>query len=409
MKETYICDTAQAKPKISIIIPVYNAGQYIRKNIESVLNQTYTDFEVIYICDGCADNSYEILCQYTDKRIKVINYTKNRGTAVVRNEGLETSSGEWIIFWDADDTMDEDMLGILYENAIKYDADIAICGYDTVDGSIEAEQMFYFELAKKKLPSYPLYEKVDGFIDVSLFAFANAPYNKLINKKLLLNEEIKFQNLPNCNDVFFSISVIISSDRIVYVDKCLYCYRNIVPNNISSNRNNKKTYILEALDKIWEFAKERNYPKELLCDYVYKEILCYRGKKVFDELMQCYEMMYKEKWGINFSDNILYYFSEPGLIYGKKVILYGTGHVGKDYYHTIRNFSTVVLWTDSNSILDGVNRIENIGLLEFDYVLVAVKSGTAAKEIKKSLIDRGIPRNKILWHIPVTKKLIEER
>jgi len=91
------------EPKVSVIIPVYNADKYLRESIESILNQSFADFELLLINDGSTDNSLEIMNSYSDKRIRVLNNHANTGLATVRNRGIDEARGEYIAWLDADD------------------------------------------------------------------------------------------------------------------------------------------------------------------------------------------------------------------------------------------------------------------------------------------------------------------
>ncbi len=122
------------KPKITIIIPVYNAEKYIKDCLLSITNQIFKNIEVICINDGSTDNSLAILNNYAkvDERIKVFSQ-KNQGPAKARNVGLENASGEFIMFCDADDTYNADMCATLIKGIQKSGSDLAMCntnGYD---------------------------------------------------------------------------------------------------------------------------------------------------------------------------------------------------------------------------------------------------------------------------------------
>lgn len=112
-------------PLISIIIPVFNAEAYIRKSLESVLNQTYVNVEVICVNDGSTDNSLEILLAY-EKFIQIINQT-NRGAAAARNTGLKVAKGAFIKFWDSDDIMNETHIEAQYNAIADYPGFVASC------------------------------------------------------------------------------------------------------------------------------------------------------------------------------------------------------------------------------------------------------------------------------------------
>jgi glycosyltransferase involved in cell wall biosynthesis len=120
-------------PKLSIIVPIYNKEKYLVECIESVLTQTYSDFELILVNDGSTDSSGEICDRYAvrDSRVKVCHKT-NGGVSSARNAGVDVSSGEYLGFVDADDMLVSRMYEVLVANLEQYDADISICG---VNGS----------------------------------------------------------------------------------------------------------------------------------------------------------------------------------------------------------------------------------------------------------------------------------
>ena len=112
--------------KISIIIPAYNASKYIIRTLDSICNQTYKNLEIIVVDDGSSDNTLEICKEQSEKdnRIKVF-HKKNEGVTLARDMGISLATGELIGFIDADDTIDPKMYECLYNNLVKYDADIS--------------------------------------------------------------------------------------------------------------------------------------------------------------------------------------------------------------------------------------------------------------------------------------------
>lgn len=126
-------------PLISIIIPVYNSERYLEKCVNSVLNQTYKNLEIILVDDGSTDLSPRMCDAFSvqDSRIKVI-HQENQRQAAARNTGIEVASGEYIMFVDSDDYIADDMCEYLMDGALSYHADIAICGSMAVclDGTI---------------------------------------------------------------------------------------------------------------------------------------------------------------------------------------------------------------------------------------------------------------------------------
>ncbi|SFG65331.1 glycosyltransferase family 2 protein [Oribacterium sp. WCC10] len=115
---------------ISVIVPVYNVEPYLRKCLDSIVNQTYKDLEILVIDDGSTDGCGKICDEYgeKDKRIRVF-HTENRGLSAARNLGLDEAKGDWIGFVDSDDWIDEDMYEALYDRALETGADVVECGY----------------------------------------------------------------------------------------------------------------------------------------------------------------------------------------------------------------------------------------------------------------------------------------
>ena len=175
------------KEKVSIIIPVYNSEKYIGRCIDSILNQTYTNYELILIDDGSTDNSLKILNDYKkkDNRIRVYSQ-KNKGVAITRNRGIKLSNGQYICFIDNDDYIENKYLENLVSNCCNND--FVIGGYKRVsDDKI---------LFKKKLKNtnFSKFENV-------------APWGKLIKKSYLINNKIEFFSFPIGEDIIFNIKL----------------------------------------------------------------------------------------------------------------------------------------------------------------------------------------------------------
>ena len=119
------------KPKISIIMPVYNGEHYIDYSVKSILNQTFTDFELIIVNDGSTDNTREICERFreSDDRIILINQV-NQGAHHARNNGIKKARGEYYCFFDSDDYIDERMLEDLYDIINDYKSDLVVCGFN---------------------------------------------------------------------------------------------------------------------------------------------------------------------------------------------------------------------------------------------------------------------------------------
>lgn len=239
-------------PHISVVIPVYNAENYIVDTLISVLRQSLKDIEVIVVNDGSNDNSlvecYKL--QELDKRITIINQ-ENQGVSVARNVGKQNATGEYIIFIDADDELDCRMLEILYNQAKKTDSDISICGVSRV---------FEKKQNEKKKYNYN-YEEVTGNQAIEWLLLGkkieSGAWNKLFKASIIA--DVYFEEGKKINeDKYFVFKVLLKSKKIVYCEEKLYyyyCRKNSVTNQSFSDRWFDSLYFA---DRIYEELKFRN-------------------------------------------------------------------------------------------------------------------------------------------------------
>ena len=209
--------------KISIIVPVYNAKNYIEACIKSVLEQTYSDFELLLINDGSTDGSGDILEKFAkmDKRVKVYNRA-NHGVSASRNFGISNAVGEYIMFLDADDTINADTLKDNIEIIISNDADVVISGfyYHVIDENVSKEN---------PLPEYFVGTCEEFFnkwyVKVLNQEAINPPWNKLIKKCVIDSNQIEFnEKFSICEDMAFSMDILLNSAKVVLNDKIYYNY-----------------------------------------------------------------------------------------------------------------------------------------------------------------------------------------
>lgn len=204
------CDKAY---KVSIIVPVYNVESYLKKCIDSILLQTYTNFELILIDDGSTDQSYEICDEYSlnDKRIKVIHKI-NEGVSKVRNLGLSISTGDYICFVDSDDWIDCDMLEYIIVNA--EDFDIVQFGFRRVGHAIVDKGFTPENIMKLQIQSY----------------FGKNMFNSVICGYAIKNEIVRNHNItfPTYikygEDQAFILKVLLCCENILILNKRFYNY-----------------------------------------------------------------------------------------------------------------------------------------------------------------------------------------
>lgn len=390
------------RKKVSIIIPVYNAQKYLEENIKSVLAQTYKNIEIIYVCDGCTDGSYDILKKYDyDDRIKIINRHNNLGAAQSRNQGAKEATGEWLIFWDADDIVSCNAIEAMYNAGEKYDADMVICSYGNINEKRKNSKKRIFIYLKEQIESYPLFLNKGNMLDISSLIICNAPFNKLIKRKIFETDKVWFQDLKNCNDIYYSVAAFLISKKVVYVEEKLYWYRSNSEGSISLARNSSKTYILDALTLIRELVLELKYDEMIFKKLAFVEIMGYRGTKVYDHIITVYEEEYKEKWKIPYDRNYLYCLNKFDMIIGKNVIVYGAGQVGNDYIKDIELKASIVGVVDGKGDGKKIKMVESIKDMTYDYIIIATLSDISAEQMYNKLLEIGVENKKIIVDYPV--------
>lgn len=226
-------------PEISILMPAFNVEKYIAMAIDSVLNQTFSDFELIIINDGSTDETGEIVEKYRDmdSRIRVY-HRENHGIASARNLSLSYARGKFVTFIDSDDAVKENYLECLHENAIKYNADVVFSSYYRY---VEEENKNYYVVLEqgyevKEFTGQEAYQNyynpVNGYNTALVVA-----WGKLFKRELLTR--LHFPNGKLHEDSFTIYKAYLLSDKIIYVNKNLYMYRQRA-NSIMSSKWSKE-------------------------------------------------------------------------------------------------------------------------------------------------------------------------
>ena len=223
--------------KVSIIIPVYNAEKYIGRTIDSILNQSETDFEIIAVNDGSTDKSYNIMKKLAqkDKRIKI--YTKtNEGVSATRNYGIKKATGKYLLFVDADDMLTENGLHNLCEIAKKYNADITIGNSKVIDlngKTIKSHEngKIYQQNRKELLTTF---FKDNGDFD------SQSVWAKLFARDIC--NELRFADNQNSNeDRYYFFQEICNSKKIVLLNRDVYIYEKHF-NSLSTSKVDKRIF-----------------------------------------------------------------------------------------------------------------------------------------------------------------------
>lgn len=203
--------------KISIIIPVFNVENYIERCLNSLINQTLKEIEIICINDGSTDNSLNILHKYQKKdcRITIINH-KNRGIGYVRNEGVKIAKGEFLGFVDPDDWVDLNYFEKLYTTALQHNADIAVSGFIRLNKK-KSHTLLKF---KQEIETMDINEKI-LLCDVP---DQNYLWNKIYKLKTFKEQNIIFPSLTAYEDIPATIEILYKLQKLVTVPNISYYY-----------------------------------------------------------------------------------------------------------------------------------------------------------------------------------------
>lgn len=233
-------------PLISVIIPVYNVEQYLRKCVDSVRAQTYRNLEIILIDDGSTDSSSRICDEYAaqDSRIKVI-HQKNQGVSAARNAGLKIAKGEYVGFVDADDYIEADMYQYLYHLCVDHQTSVSVCNYACIINGVKRtmppiskEGVFPISAALEKLHT-------------QLFSF-----NKLFKKQLVGHIEFSTDIFIG-EDMMFCVAAFDNAQKIAYGPDAKYNYVQNAASATKQTFNPKKMTYFQAANYVLQYAQKR--------------------------------------------------------------------------------------------------------------------------------------------------------
>jgi len=265
------------KPKVSILVPVYNVSLFIEKCAESLFNQTLKDIEYIFVNDATPDDSIEKLQKIIDKYperkdcITILHHSSNRGLAASRNTALKASSGSYIAIVDSDDFIEPDMMEALYTKGIFENADIVVC-----DFKIE------YSKSSKISIEYISDNKEENFKKVILHDLISSSLcNKLVNRNLYMREDCRVpENLNYCEDWHVTVRIFYFATKVVKVNQPFYHYVQYNVNAITKTKNHMH---FENVVRFWslldDFLREKNLYEQ------YKPIMAFPKMKAKVRLM----------------------------------------------------------------------------------------------------------------------------
>ncbi|MDR3001822.1 MAG: glycosyltransferase [Fibromonadaceae bacterium] len=299
--------------KITVIVPVYNSEEYLCKCLDSILAQTFEDFECILVDDFSKDNSVKICENYAkkDKRVTVIKNSENMGASLTRKKGLDYAKGEYIQFVDSDDYIEKDMMEKMYEKASAESLDIVFCDFIMHQGS-EKKYISADIDNRSKL-------EIIKHIGVTINSLTAGLYNKIIKKHIF--DEVKFSNTNYAEDKYISLQTTCYAEKIGYINTAFY---NYVRNSYSLSNNveydlRRKIEHFDNYKLIAEFLIEK-YGKEIVLfepefsdsiNYLKFEIISDKKARVIRNVNELYaeanKRIFSKTWKTKTVAKILFY------------------------------------------------------------------------------------------------------
>lgn len=381
---------------LSVIVPVYNVEKYIKQCIQSLINQTYVDLEILLVDDGATDLSGIICDDYSkhDKRIRVI-HKENGGLISARYVGLLEAKYEYVTFVDGDDwikpNMYEEMMELMLQNNVDMVASGNIIYWDEEDYGEHIDKMIeegLFDIKKienKVIPQMLWCKECNNWaVDPSLC-------DKIFKKDILLNiyEKLKNETFYFGEDTAIIYPYILESKKIYFTHKCYYYHRQRPRGTFA--------YYLAKEDFFGELNDVYKYLKKIFKSYEQKEILLKQLDYFFIRSATMRKWKYNDTEGSSFS----YLFPFDKVEKSSRVVLYGAGRVGKEYYEQVERlqYCNIVLWVDknyNNFQNKRVNDIKEIFNIEYDYIVIANLSEDIKLLIAKQLMEMGVHKDNIV-------------
>lgn len=375
---------------ISIIVPVYNVDKYLDKCLDSIINQSYSDIQIILVDDGSTDSSGQICEQFAmkDNRVKVI-HQKNQGVVSARKNGIANAFGEYIGFVDGDDYIEPIMFEKLYDAIIKSDVDFVHSGYFKNDGfdiyGVQTNGIFEITDVEEFL--------INNILDsTNSNSIPPSNWSKLYKKELIqqvydeVPEHIKFGE-----DLICLCSCILNSKRIAYINQAFYHYvvrEDSASNDISIEYIKRESDLYDSLKELFSKYSLSDKTNEC-CKKFYLRNMAICMRKLTDIPISIYQYRNIDK------------------LFDKKIIIYGAGDVGRDYYIQISRYQrcNIVAVADVNykkyhyEYVYVINPFD-INKLIYDVIVIAVLNEQTANNIKRDLKLHGVDEKKLIWESP---------
>lgn len=379
---------------LSIIVPFYNNASYLAQCIDSVINQTYPELELILVDDGSTDDGYQICKQYAelDSRIRLI-YKKNEGPILARYTGLMLARAEYIMFIDGDDFIALDMCQVLMSRRLE--GEVVTSGlYEyhsanmiTCPDSLIQEGIYNKQNLEENIYPCMLWNRTK-----QCFGLNPSLWGKIFLRKKIVQE---FENIKDLRfhygeDVAIIYPLLLHSDSLVVINTAFYYHRKRTATEVPGYI--KDSYYFDKLLVLYKYLRKRFVTaanrSELMIQLDLFYIQSVNMKK------RCYQADMEEN---------KYLFPFDKVEKGSRVVLYGAGKVGRTYYQQIvkLNYCALVAWIDKNydQYTDDEHEISGIEILDkitYDYIIIAIANHCIKQEVIKELTGNNVRIEKII-------------
>lgn len=379
--------------KLSIVVPVYNTKPYLAECLESIAGQTFQNIEILIVDDGSTDGSDEVCKAYAEKDSRVV-YIRQENTGLIgaRRSGVAHASGEFLMFVDSDDWIDKGMAECLIRQI--QDADVVTSGvhYENQPGMVtdyldQYEEGEYCGLDKETLLKTMLYDADSDMLQ----RLTPWIWNKLYRTKIarLVYESVNTDN-AFAEDGVFLYNYLIRCKTVRICHQCFYHYRYREDSMFHGGNPNMLSDINKAYLALLPGFK--NHP---LADSLIQQLQRWTSVTAV--------MAVNGGMGFAPQIHIPEFILDTDGLKGKRIVLYGAGKAGKDYFRQLARMGyNVVLWVDSRSSAEeNVSYPQEILDVEYDVILISVSRPEYVDSIRQSLKRLGVGEEKLMWRQPV--------
>ncbi len=377
--------------KVSVIIPVFNAEKYIETCLDSVLGQTYGDFEVVVVDDGSTDQSGIVCDRFMeqDGRVKVL-HKKNEGLISARITGIMAADGDYIAFVDADDWIDADFFETGIGQMEREAVDMVIMGCvmekrDCQEPMLNRIGVGVYDSQALSIEVFPQMLHYQGFYEFGILPYI---WNKIYKRQMLQscydNIDTKIYDGEDAAVVY---PYLLKSQKVVITKDAKYHYR-IHGESMTANR--KADYYENTARLYLHLAKKFQESEYSQC--------------MMPQLDQYMRMMIWQGKPGGFIESMKFIFPFKEIHKGASIILYGAGYVGQMFHHQIllSEYCNIAAWVDKAYQREELSQMGVVGMEAlyteaYDYVVLAIQDSGMAAEITEQLVAYGVCRDQIIF------------